>query len=92
MDMLTANARAGLLRRLNAIQAPARMPAAGLPDALTGTLAGVRTELTAPQPDCERLRLLGRAIIAWHLDQGFTQVPLHAALAELGEELIGLGA
>ncbi len=90
MNAPTAHVRRALLHRLDTIGSAAHGHAPALPAVLIDTLARVRDELDADRPDCRRLSLLGRAITVWHLDQGFADVPLHAAIAELGDELAGL--
>ena len=90
MGTLTAEARAELLCRLDRIDDLARSHTPTLPETLMGTLAYVREELAIESANREHLCLLGRTIIVWHLDQGFAQVPLHAALGELGDRLVEL--
>jgi hypothetical protein len=63
-----------------------------LPASVLGTLKQVQALLEEPAPDVARLAMIGHGLMRWHLDQGFEEVELHAAVSALALRLVELKA
>lgn len=84
--------RCDLLSQLERVRQWADAQAGVLPQPVLGRLQQAQRLLRESAPDLPRLAMIGHALMAWHLDQGFAQVPVHQAVAALAERLTELQA
>ncbi|MEN6644952.1 MAG: hypothetical protein ABFE08_21135 [Armatimonadia bacterium] len=82
--------QAELLAEIQDVRRRADAEPGSLPRSVLDRLKQAEALLAEPTPPLNRLAMLGHGLVAWHLDQGFDDVPVHAAVAALALRLARL--
>jgi hypothetical protein len=83
MSIVSDDQRRELLAEVENLHGLASASPEALPPSVMGKLQEVQTMLREPAPDVARLAMIGHGLMRWHLDQGFAEVEVHAAVSAL---------